>query len=352
MCSATSSSPHSRAGRASTSAARAIAGRAGTPEAARARADQQYVYVNGRHVRDKLIAHARARRLRRRAARRAPAGLRCCSSRSTPARVDVNVHPTKIEVRFRDSREVHQAVRKAVEDALAAPRAGTADAGARRRAARPAARDERRATRRRQAARGAALAIACAGGRPARGRAAAVALRAASRRRRRRPARRPPSRDARRRATTGRSAAPSPRSPAPYVLAENAHGLVIVDMHAAHERIVYERLKASLDGAALGGAAAADPAHLRRHAAGDRHRRGAAATRCARSASTSRRSSAGTLALRAVPAALAGGDVVELARSVLAELAQLGASSVARSARATSCSRPWPATARCAPTGS
>jgi len=117
-----------------------------------------------------------------------------------------------------------------------------------------------------------------------------------------------------------------------YILAENTQGLVVVDMHAAHERIVYERLKASLDDKAIESQPLLIPATF-------------AATpqeiaTAEQQADNLRRLgldvaplSPGVLAVRARPAALAGGDVVELARSVLAELAQYDASNVIQRAQ-------------------
>jgi len=117
-----------------------------------------------------------------------------------------------------------------------------------------------------------------------------------------------------------------------FVLAENAHGLVVVDMHAAHERIVYERLKASLGRAAIDSQPLLIPATFAATAQEIATAQAQADNLRTLGLDVSPLS-AGTLAIRSQPAALAGGDVVELARSVLAELAQYDASSVIQRAQ-------------------
>jgi len=112
-----------------------------------------------------------------------------------------------------------------------------------------------------------------------------------------------------------------------FVLAENAQGLVIVDMHAAHERIVYERLKTSLGAAAIEAQPLLIPATFAATAQEIATAQSQAGNLLTLGLDVSVLS-ATTLAVRSRPAALAGGDVVELARSVLAELARYDASSV------------------------
>jgi DNA mismatch repair protein MutL len=120
-----------------------------------------------------------------------------------------------------------------------------------------------------------------------------------------------------------------------YVLAENAQGLVIVDMHAAHERIVYERLKAAAAAAPQAplpaqpllvpvtfAASAAEVATAEAEAE-TLHRLGLDVSPLA----------AGTLAVRSRPAALPDADLAELVRSVLADLQAVGASRVVQRAR-------------------
>ena len=117
-----------------------------------------------------------------------------------------------------------------------------------------------------------------------------------------------------------------------YVLAENAHGLVIVDMHAAHERVVYERLKASLADARIESQPLLIPATFAATSA----EIATAQSRTSELASLGLEITALTptvLAVRSRPAALAGGDVVDLARSVLAELAEHDASDVVQRAQ-------------------
>ena len=318
-------------------------------------ADQQFCYVNGRFVRDKVLAHAvRSAYEDVLHGQRQP--VYALYVEIDPARVDVNVHPTKIEVRFRDGREVHQAVRHAVEDALAAPRAGdggAAGAGGRRLQRRPspaprAAAGRRHGRSRRMRLRRRAQRWATSGDVADRSAAAAAAPRPADAGGRGVPAdaaaadsaRQPRRRRPRRRRRADGDAWPLGRALAQlqgiYILAENRQGLVIVDMHAAHERIVYERLKTQLDGAGHRQPAAADPGHLRRHAAGSGHRRSLRRRRCRRWAWRSRRSRRAPWRCARCRPRWPRAMPVELARSVLAELAQHDASTrgAARAERA------------------
>ena len=321
-----------------------ITGRAGTPAAARARADQQYVYVNGRYVRDKLIAHGvRSAYEDVLHGGRQPAYVLFIEI--APDRVDVNVHPTKIEVRFRDSREVHQAVRRAVEGALAAPRAAAAagdEAGgvagvllasehlagyAAVPAARPASFGGGFAPSpmrpQVQGALGLQQVATLWGGGEAAPAARGASLSAV------------PSAPAQA-LDFQRDEWPLGRAIAQiggvFVLAENQHGLVIVDMHAAHERIVYERLKASLGSTAIDSQPLLIPATFAATAQEIATAQAQADNLRTLGLDVSPLS-ATTLAVRSQPAALVGGDVVELARSVLAELSQYDASSVIQRAQ-------------------
>jgi DNA mismatch repair protein MutL len=324
----------------------ALAGRVGTPDAARARADWQYVYVNGRYVRDRGIAHGvRSAFDDVLHGTRQPAYVLFVDI--DPERVDVNVHPTKIEVRFRDARELHEAVRRAVEAALATPRAAAAAAAAARAGApdiTPSAQRDHSpfqpSTASPHLATQASLGLA-----PRPGAAPSWAAWDAA-------GVGPTSR-----ALAQESPAPAyggttaPGVPAPaaasgdwplgralaqlggvYILAENPQGLVIVDMHAAHERIVYERLKRQLGAASLDAQALLIPATFAatptEHAAAEEH----GATLAALGLDVAPLS-ASTLAVRSRPMALADADPVALARSVLADLAQHDASRVVERTR-------------------
>ena len=308
-----------------------VTGRAGIPDAARSRADQQFSYVNGRFVRDKVLTHA-ARSAYEDVLHGNRQPVYALYVDIDPARVDVNVHPTKIEVRFRDSREVHQAVRHAVEYALAAPRAGAAAVSG------PAPPDTGFSD-------GNPAPVHVPWSQPAIDFVAPAGHRVSDLGALWQPG--PAQQPFGTPAAQGPAAQPAPPVLPPgdwplgraiaqlqgiYILAENTQGLVIVDMHAAHERIVYERLKLQLDHSAISSQPLLIPATF---AATPQEI--ATAEACAGALQTLGLEitafSARTLAVRAVPTSLAHGDAVDLARSVLAELAQHDASTVVQRAQ-------------------
>ena len=312
----------------------ALAGLIIDPTRASEAKDGQYVFVNGRFVRDKVLAHAL-----REAYQDVLHGHRqpqaCLFLTIDPALVDVNVHPAKTEVRFRDSRAVHQFLYHAVSRTLAAtaasasPTAPTAPAIASFGAA-PAARPPANAysSTPYQPPRQGSLGVAepAAAAYLAFARAAGDAMPAAG-------------------ATPEPLPLPAtaPDGPPPlgyalaqlhgiYILAQNADGLVLVDMHAAHERILYEKLKTAFDNRQVATQAllipavfAADPIDV---AAVEEH--GDALADLGFQIAPL---GPGQLGVRAVPALLQGGDPVALARSLIAELREHGITQLATAQR-------------------
>ena len=302
-----------------------LSGFAGLPTASRASATAQYFYVNGRYVRDRVLTHAvRSAYQDMLHGDRHPAYV--LALELDPSLVDVNVHPSKIEVRFRESRGIHQFVFRGVLDALAtgaeavvAPQAALSSSRSSPQSSPP---------------------LTTYGGAFARpvlgvaqttadyGRLFAEAGQAFA-------AYEPP-------ASSSLAAPPEALDESGlgyalaqlhgiYVLAQNARGLVLVDMHAAHERILYERLKNSLDAGPVAVQSLLIPVTLRADA-----REVGTVSECGDVLATLGFDiavlSPTTLVVRALPALLAGNDdaadVETLARNLLRDLEAFGASRV------------------------
>ncbi|WP_126444381.1 DNA mismatch repair endonuclease MutL [Sulfuricystis multivorans] len=318
-----------------------LTGFAALPAYAKNTRAEQLFFVNGRFVRDKLLSHA---------ARAAYADVLHGALQPAwvlfldidPAQVDVNVHPAKTEVRFRDGQAVHRFVFHALERALAEPLAG---AKAPMRAVPPAP------TFRSESAPGGTSSFPPAptfrsesapGGTPSFPPAptfmpqqTSFSVREPS------PAaylefvQRAFAATAHPASTVDITAPPLGHALAQlsgiYILAQNAKGLVIVDMHAAHERILYEKLKAAADARpatqmllvpVLIFASAAELACVEEHAA-----------TLDRLGFEIAPAGPQQLAVRAVPQILADGDIVALVRALLHDLAEHPASQVSEQHR-------------------
>jgi DNA mismatch repair protein MutL len=300
-----------------------VFGWVGLPTASRTQADQQYFHVNGRVVRDRLVAHA---------VRQAYADVLFHGRHPAfvlfleldPALVDVNVHPAKTEVRFREGRLVHDFLYRTLDDALAQTRAGTAQAAAHERAhsnghththAYPPLRSYAATV---QDSLGLAVREPLATYEMLRGPANAeadVLDRVHARTHAHEPL--PQTGDS---PPLGYAIA---QLHGIFVLAENAQGLVLVDMHAAHERITYEKLKAAQDGEGIRSQLMLVPLTLavseREAAAIEEH-----GERFAGLGFDIARSGPQSITVRRIPVLLDGADVAELVRDVVADLAVHG----------------------------
>jgi DNA mismatch repair protein MutL len=306
-----------------------LSGWVGLPTASRSQADAQYFYVNGRLVRDRVVAHA---------VRQAYADVLFHGRHPAfvlyleldPVGVDVNVHPAKSEVRFREQRLVHDFLFRTLHEALAQTRAGQASLPAQEpvtesmpsyrmasspslTASSPSWPNAFSQSRLSLGVREEPLAgYAALLGEPAPPQASMAFMA---------PAPMP--------AASEEDAPPLGFAIAQlkniYILAENAHGLILVDMHAAHERITYEKLKAGRACSNLRSQMLLVPLNIsvsaKEAAAAEEH-----ADALADWGLELSRSGPSGVVVRRIPALLEGADVAQLCRDVLGELAQHGSS--------------------------
>ncbi|WP_022961369.1 DNA mismatch repair endonuclease MutL [Halopseudomonas pelagia] len=305
----------------------------GLPTFSRSQADLQYFFVNGRMIKDKLVVHA-VRQAYRDVLFNGRHPTFVLFLEVDPAVVDVNVHPTKHEVRFRDGRMVHDFLFSTLHRALAAQRPGDppgAD-GLAGESVPPAT-----------ASTGVAAGVFSGQGRmslqeppaswsspsayqPERPSIAEVSgsLSGYSALYNAQPAGVVP-------AEQGDQQDVPPLGYAiaqlhgVYILAESAQGLVVVDMHAAHERITYERLKLAMDQEGLRGQPLLVPESLavsqREADCAEEH-----ADWFARLGFELQRLGPEMLGIREIPALLRQADAVQLVRDVLSDLLEYGTS--------------------------
>ena len=292
--------------------------------------DTQYVYVNGRFVRDKLIAHA-IRQAYQDVLHHERHPAFVLFLELDPNLVDVNVHPSKTEVRFRDGQAVHRFIFHALHKALAVPTGQSAAVTAQQAPFNPFAGQvatppvntsypSYQTGMDLRAAEAGSFYETLYGG-----------IRA--------PAEVPGIQTQTQMQTQGAAAEPA-REEYPlgfalgqlhgiYILAQNRQGMVVVDMHAAHERIMYERLKVALDQDVV----PMQPLLLPVSFNADRLEVAAVQEQLAQADNSLQQLgfdvavlSPATLAVRGIPAMLQGADAVALARDVLRDLREYGAS--------------------------
>lgn len=283
-----------------------LLGLATQPTAARARADAQFFYVNGRYVRDKLLSHAvRAAYADVLHGERQPAYVLALTL--PPEWVDVNVHPAKTEVRFRDARAIHQFVFHAVQRALATP-AGQATTITHDISIFSASGHTSGQQTRLSLEDLAALSVPLGVQQTT---AAYTSM---------------PSAPAIQDNSTPPLGYALAQLHGVYVIAENAQGLVLVDMHAAHERIVYEQLKAHF-AQKIERQPLLIPVVFQASAIeiGTALEESAVLEQLGFEIS---QASPTALAVRAVPSLLQQADVVTLARAVLREIQEIGGTRV------------------------